>query len=239
MLNIKKEADVLEVGDITVATCPICRSYVSHIYYMQDAHSKKRSKWFSCHCGVVFNAKRPEYTPKKQEKFDKKSRDSWAYPIRLYAPIIEELIYGRRVLLIDLPNSYQEDAFKERGWVPTVISNFESHQFLESQKFNLIWFYGSFERLSDPIASLELTKTLLAEDGILFLGTPDTDFINTRSSSCFIHWKHDENHIMWNRRSLTRHLDSLGFQTILSRQNYEHRFPIWDDLHLIAQKKFF
>ena len=258
MLNLKKEAETLEVGELIIGTCPVCSSYVANQYFMQDATTKKRSKWFSCKCGVCFQNKKPtgiydQAYYERTSNLHPKTQTSYEYPIRIYAPLIEELIYGRRVLLIGQNNHYQSEAFAKRGWVPTTIdkntrysnshdfiaSDFEHYQFPEATKYNLIWFYHSLECLTDPIASLALCKKLLAEDGILFIATPDTDFINTRSSSCFLHWKPDYNHIMWNRRSLTAHLDSLGFNTILARQNYEHRFPVWDDVHLIAQKRFF
>jgi len=258
MLDLKKKADPLPAEELRVTNCPICSAYVCHVYLMQDASTKKRSKWFSCACGVVFNALKPTKVYDinywlERSKFDDKQKASYEYPIRIYAPIIEELIYGRRVLIIGRPNTYQEDAFIERGWVPTIIdkntcfetkgnliaSDFELHQFPDTQKYNLIWIYQTLECLVNPVSSLELCHKLLGEDGIIFIGTPDTDFINTRSSPCFVHWRHDENHIMWNRRSLTRHLDKLGFNVILARQNYEHRFPVWDDIHLIAQKRFF
>jgi len=258
VLNLKKEAEVVEIGEIKVTNCPICQSYVSHVYFMQDANTKKKSKWFACSCGIVFQDKLPTGTYdlkywEAHSKYDKKRQASYEYPIRLYAPIIEELVYGRRVLIVGRQNTYFEDYFAERGWVPTVIdknsalttkgnviaADFEQHKFPEVTKYSLIWMYHTLECFSDPVGSLELCKKLLAEDGIIFIGTPDTDFINTRSSSCFIHWKPDYNHIMWNRRSLTRHLDSLGFNVILSRQNYERRFPSWDDVHVLAQKKFF
>ncbi len=258
MLDFKKKVEIQQTEEIKVANCPVCSSYVCHVYYMMDSSTKKKSKWFSCSCGVVFNSQKPTkiYDEKywlENNKPDNGRKVAFQYPITLYAPIIEELIYGRRVLIIGRPNTYQEEALEDRGWVPTIIDkntclktasniiaeDFETHQFDLSIKYNMIWIYHTLECFSDPIGSLELCKKLLAEDGILFIGTPDTDFINTRSSSCFIHWKPDYNHIMWNRRSLTAHLDKLGFNIILARQNYEHRFPMWDDCHIIAQKRFF
>lgn len=258
MLDFKKKADVVHTEELRVANCPVCSAYVCHAYFMQDASTKKKSRWFSCSCGVVFQAQKPDKVYDRtywdqMSKFDKGQKTAYEYPIRIYAPIIEELIYGRRVLIVGRPNTYHEEALADRGWVPTIIdkntcfetkgnviaADFETHKFNENQKFNMIWLYQTLECFSNPIGSLELCHKLLAEDGILFIGTPDTDFINTRSSSCFVHWKHDQNHIMWNRKSLNRHLDSLGFNVILCRQNYEHRFPVWDDIHLIAQKRFF
>lgn len=258
MLDFKKKVDPIVNDELKVANCPICQAYVCHAYYMVDKNSQKKSRWFSCSCGIVWNAQKPTkvYDQKywiENNKLDPKKRTAFEYPIRIYAPIIEELIYGRRVLIIGRPNTYTEEAFAERGWVPTIIdkntclktegniiaSDFELHQFKESEKFNLIWIYHTLECFSDPVGSLALCAKLLVEDGVVFIATPDTDFINTRSSSCFVNWKYDENHIMWNRKSIARQLDYLGFNQILLRQNYENRFPMWDDLHGIWQKKFF
>jgi len=257
-LNLKKEAETLKVGDIELGTCPVCLSYVSHIYFMQDAKTKTQSKWYSCACGVVWNSQKPNiiYDRKywdKYDQFDKKLKDAYEYPIRIYAPLIEELIYGRRVLIIGQTTNHQCEEFKRRGWIPTVIDknntfdnddgyisdNFETHEFPESEKYSMVWIYHTLECFEKPVEALSKIKSLLTEDGILFIGTPDTDFIHTRGSCGFIHWKPDMNYLMWNKRSLIRHLETLGFNVIMARQNYEHRFPIWDDLHCIAQKKFF
>lgn len=257
MIGLKKSTPQSKPEELIVPSCPACNGFVSHCYYMEDSASKKKSRWFHCSCGVVFQSKKPEgkYDQEYYSKCElsQKKQDEYEYPIRLYAPLIEELIYGRRVLLLGQNNHYQSEYFAKRGWVPTTIdknsryqtsrdliaTDFETYKFPENQKYNLIWIYHTLECLNDPIASLALCKTLLAEDGIIFIGTPDTDFINTRSSSCFIHWKHDYHHIMWNRRSLARQLDKLDFNVIMSRQNYEHRFPYFDDCHILAQKKFF
>lgn len=256
MLNLKKEADVLEVGELKIATCPICSAYVCHTYFMQDAKTKKQSKWFACSCGVVFQSKLPEglYDAayrKKYALFDKKTKSAYEYPVRIYAPIIEERIYGRKVLVVGCPTPHQAEAFAARGWIDYSIDknssyepserffvgDFENYQFPE--KYNMLWIYQTLECFADPIRALLKCKELLAEDGILFIGTPDTDFIHTRSSSNFVHWKPDMNYLMWNRRSLIKHLEKLGFNIILAVQNHERRFPAFDDIHLIAQVKFF
>ena len=257
-LNLKKEADTLKVGDIELGTCPICSAYVSHLYFMQDAKTKTQSKWYSCACGVVWNAAKPNalYDKSYFDKFgqdDKKLKDSYEYPVRIYAPLIEELLYGRTVLLIGTPTTHQEDYFAERGWIPYSIdknkdqkerksficADFEIYDFPVDRKFSRIWIYHTLECFEKPVEALEKIKGLLTEDGIIVIGTPDTDFIHTRGSCGFIHWKPDMNYLMWNKRSLTSQLEKLGFTVIMARQNYEHRFPIWDDLHCIAPKKFF
>lgn len=254
MPNLKKESDVQQ--ELKISACPICKSYVSQVYFMQDAISKIQSKWYSCSCGVVFQgslptAKYDEKYRKRYETHDKKVESAFKYPVKIYSPLIEELMYGRNALIVGTPTFHQSDALEERGWINysidknesykteerRFVGDFETYEFPE--KYNLIWIYHTLECFADPIKALEKCKDLLVEDGIIFIASPDTDFINTRSSSNFIHWKPEYNHIMWNRRSISKHLDSLGFNVILNRQNYEHRFPAWDDFHILAQRKFF
>ena len=255
MLNLKKEAESLKQEEFRLGECPACGSLISHQYFMRHAETKKESKWFSCVCGVVFQDKKPtfDYDQKYWDKYNdqcKKIRASYEYPVRIYAPIIEDRMYGRRVLLVGKQTSHQEDAFKERGWVPTsidrnpasnphILSDFEKYQFPETIKYNLIWIYHALECLHDPIASLDLCSKLLAEDGIIVIVSPDSDFIHTRSSSNFMHWNDAENYMMWNRRSISKKMESLKFDTILLAQNQEPRFPQRDDFHGIWQKKFF
>lgn len=241
-----------------VANCPICTGFVCHTYYMDDKSTNKKSRWFSCSCGAIFQSQKPTqvYDQKYYDKtanLHSKTKTAYEYPIKLYAPIIEELIYGRRVLLVGQNNHYQHEAFAERGWVPTTIdknsryadsfdmiaADFESHKFPEATKYNLIWIYHTLECLLDPIASLDFCSKILAEDGIIFIASPDTDFIHTRSSPNFVHWKPETNYLMWNKRAISHHMDKLGYNQIMLRSNYEHRFPVWDDFHGIFQRRFF
>jgi predicted SAM-dependent methyltransferase len=148
---------------------------------------------------------------------------------------------------------HQSEEFRRRGWITytidkntcfnsterRIVGDFETHEFNEKAKVNMVWMYHTLECFDKPKESLKKAFTVLKEDGILFIATPDTDFINTRSSAGFPHWKADQNHIMWNKRSLVSHLESLGFVIILCRSNYEIRFPYKDDFHLIAQKRFY
>lgn len=254
MLNPKKEADTLKLGELIVGNCPICNSYISHVYFMQDSVTRKQSKWYSCQCGVVWNTHKPdiiydEKYYKKYDHFDKKIKDNYEYAVKIYSPIIEELIYGRRALFVGRTTIHQESLFEQRGWVPesidknsftnpSIVGDFECHDF-KGFKYNMIWMYHTFECFQDPKAALIKCRELLTEDGILFIASPDTDFIHTRGSSGFRHWKPDMNYLMWNRRAITRQLESLGLNVIMARQNCWQRFPETDDFHLIAQVKFF
>lgn len=257
MLGFKNQAKTEVPGTVEIAACPICNAVTTHLYFMQEAETKIQSKWYNCSCGVTWQLGEPKepYDQKYADRYKdggKKYESAVKYPLSVYLPLIEEAMYGRRVLEIGHTSPYQVEEFKRRGWVPTtidknkfytpsesfIVDDFETHDFGES-KFNLIWLYSTLECFKYPKQALSKCFDLLPEDGILFIGTPDTDFIHTRSSSGFIHWKPQTNRLMWNGGSLTSHLEHQGFQTIMCRRNYEHRFPVVDDFHGIWQKKFF
>lgn len=257
MLGFKKTANTQIADVVETAQCPICDAATTHLYFMQDAETKEKSKWYNCACGVTWLAGecKESYDEKYAGRYldgGKKFIGPCKYPVEVYAPLIEESMYGRRFLEIGHTSPYQADALVDRGWIPMsidknealepseklIVDDFEHHDFTD-QKFNLIWCYHTLECFRKPKEALQKCYDLLPEDGILFLATPDTDFIHTRSSSGFIHWKPQMNRLMWNRSSLTSYLEKLGFNIILCRRNYEHRFSAQDDLHLIAQKKFF
>ena len=235
MLNIKKSANVVPTDEISLGKCPACLGYVSQVYFMCD-QTKRESKWYGCNCGVVWQTRKPFGSPRNELLEGQKLRDVYEYPVHVYAPLIEELLYGRRVLIVNAPNDFQAKALRKRGWVT---SSDPIETLPPDTKLNMIWFYHTLETFHDPIAILDKARSLLTEDGILFIAGPDTDFINIRGSVRFIHWKPDDNYLMWNRRSLTKQLDSLGFNVVMSRQNCWQRFPATDDLHMIAQVKFF
>lgn len=249
------KSEILET--VAVAACPICSSVTTHVYYMQDAESKERSKWYNCSCGVTWSLGDPKepYNRAYYERYKtggKKYESAVKHLIRVYLPIIEESMYGREVLEVGHTNPYQVEEFAERGWIPysidkntgleasdrLIVDDFETHDFGD-KKFNLIWMVDTLECFKDPAKALSKCLGLLTEDGILFLSTPDTDFINTRSSSGFVHWKPTMNRLMWSSRALTSYLEKLGFNIIVSRRNYEHRFAAQDVVHLTVQRKFF
>jgi hypothetical protein len=257
MINTKKEAKQLESTTVEIAQCPACEAITTHMYFMQDASTKVQSKWYGCSCGIVWQAHRPDFTYTKEyvdkyvptgAKYESASR----YLPQIIAPLIEESTYGRKMLMVG-HYPHQLEVFRHRGWVPFTIdknvnlatserliaSDFETFTFPEDEKYALVWIYHVLESFQNPFEALKKVKNILSEDGILFIGTPDTDFLYTRGPAGFPHWKRDFNHILWNRRSLTSYLEKLGFDIVLSRRNYEQRFPAWDDCWILAQKKFF
>jgi hypothetical protein len=239
MLNLKKEAESVQTDELVLGTCPACSSYVSHLYFMRNAETKKESRWYSCSCGVVWQGRVPMGKREPFDASDKKLKDAYEYIVRLYAPIIEEAIYGRKAVVVGHATDHIQATLTHRGWICGALEDgFDTYDF-GTEKLSLLIFYHSLESFSDPIAVLRKAKSLLTEDGILFIAGPDTDFINTRGSSRFRYWRPDTHYIMWNRRAITKQLESLGFNVLMARQNCWMRFPETDDFHMIAQCKFF
>lgn len=242
--------------------CPICGSLTFMIHHME--HAKERSDYYHCRCGVVFQPEFPLNDKKKHaDVYGKDYADNYLglgqkyidiseYPIRTFVPIIEELTYGRKMLEVGFLAHFFMKGMSKRGWLcwgidvmkglekneRIINGDFEAYDF-KNQKFNLIWMSHVLEHFKDPIAVLKKCHSLMPEDGVLYIATPDTDFIHTRSNSGFTHWKKDEHYIMWNRESLTKELQKIGFEVIMSRRNYEQRFSSWDDCQIIAQKSFY
>lgn len=256
MLNPNDEAKLLSDNKVTLAQCPGCNGYSLHLFYMEDAYTKQKSKWHSCSCGLLFQDSWdiPVYDQKYIDKLPlgKKYDDSCKYLVRILAPIIEESMYGRKMLMVGKNDPMLEE-FRDRGWVSYCIDSnkvtrdthriisgdFETHSFVEGTQYNLIWLYHILEGFNDPFYTLEKATSLLAEDGILYIGTPDSDFLHVRGPAGFRGWKKDYNHILWNKRCLTSYLEKLGYEIVLTKRNYEPRFPYQDDLWLVAQKKYY
>ena len=249
--------------EVLNALCPVCPGQVvsNYVYKMKDSNSEEISYWNRCRCGVVWQHKHPEgvkdYYGEKykgalledKEKFS----DSCFYYSRVYAPLLEEMMYGRRMLDVGYCAPYNIHGFSVRGWIPfgidihkdsaessrLVKGDFESYDFPDMVQYDLIWMNHVIENMKDPVAALRKSYDLLTENGCLFIGTPDTDMMITNSQGAFYYWRKHEHYIMWNKDRLTRILEDIGFEVILARRNHDNRFTYADDVHLIAQKRFF
>ena len=110
---------------------------------------------------------------------------------------------------------------------------------LNDRKFDLIWMSHVFEHFNDPIKALYKAYDLLEDDGILYISTPDIDFINKTGVPNFAHFTKDEHYLMWSESALKRELERIGFKVVLSRRNFSSRCISWYDIQVIAQKNYF
>jgi SAM-dependent methyltransferase len=205
------------------------------------------------------------YTAKLAE--GKNAKERYEYLIRLYAPIIEESTYGRMMLEVGFSVPFVLKAMEKRGWLvwgidisPVLtgknniykgdfltydfdITNEAVKQITEEEKihreFDLIWMGHVLEHMSNPLASLRKAYDLLEQKGVLFISTPDIDFIHKTTIQGWPHFKGKEHYILWSERALCRELERIGFNIIMKRRNFSSRFMSWYDLHIIAQKNYF
>lgn len=102
--------------------CPICQKETNYAYRINHADTKESSDWRHCPCGVIFQTEQPKHD-KYNEKYiadymgAKEARIRGYHAAYTYAPIIEELTYGRMLLDVGFNTTYIMDFFNERGWL--------------------------------------------------------------------------------------------------------------------------
>lgn len=225
---------------------------------MVDPKTKEKCTYYRCQCGVLFQGEFKERDNEQEyiEDFGV-SKDSPRYinhaqhSGRIYAPLIEELGYGRKMLEVG-HKPYNTDFFSNRGWITwqtdSDLTTFNNEVevpagFIEEtsvhREYNLIWINHSIEKFKDPIASLKKAYDLLSPEGCLFIATPDIDFINKTGVQSYPHFRNNKHYVMWNERALKRELEKIGFKVVMARRNFSSRFISWYDVHIIAQKDYF
>ena len=258
---------------VTPQFCPICNVETIKADAIEYGKTGDRSLWFECGCGVWFQDKFPEGLEAYDEKYianlaeGKSAKERYEYLLRLYAPLIEELTFGRMMLDVGFCVPYILSAMKERGWLtwaidvnPTLTGqgniykgDFLNYDFSLSndsvkqatgaekldRKFDLIWMGHVLEHMRDPLAALNKVYELLDPKGVLFISTPDVEFIYKNTVAGWPYFKKKEHYILWSERALVRELERLGFNIIMKRRNYSSRFCSWFDLHVICQKRYF
>lgn len=252
---------------INPAKCPICGLHTTFTYYIEE-NDTKAIHWYQCLCGVIFQLDDPKGKHLFSKKIEERMKGNFEHACKQYAPLIEELTYGRKILEVGHGDVlYNLEAFARRGWLTWGIDkderttprpnlyrgDFNSFDFsppiegleehvneeIADMKFNLIWANQVIEENTDPLQFLRKTYFDLEEEGVLFLGTPDIDFIHKTGLGNFIHWDKCRNKLLWSERALKRELERIGFKIIMCRRNYSSRFSTHYDIHIIAQKNYF
>jgi len=258
---------------ITPKMCPVCGVDTNYLYRITEKDDVS-GDWYRCACGVIFLPE-PDNKIDYDEKYhslytDDKVKKNAIHAARVYAPIIEELTYGRMMLDVGFASGYNMDYFENRGWLTWGIDvnvpkekrpnlykgDFLTYDFeprinkeelekhvgdgrLKKRTFDLIWMSHVLEHFDNPIEVLKKAKGLLSDTGVMYISTPDIDFINKTGLPSFPHWKCKEHRVLWSSRALKRELERLGFDVILIRRNFSSRFISWYDVQCICQKRYF
>jgi SAM-dependent methyltransferase len=101
---------------------------------------------------------------------------------------------------------------------PLTISNFED--FVPTKKYDIVWASHVFEHFKNPEAQLLKMKSMLNENGILFIGMPDTFFIDFDNKNPYAwDWVVTEHHVLWGMDSFIEFAESHGLINIFSDRN--------------------
>lgn len=239
--------------------CPVCHIATNDAYKIID-NAKDESLWYKCTCGVIFQSDKPigdtyqrdvlmEYkTPRDFEVATLFGR----HTAKAYASVIENITYGRRMLDVGFQIPYVMDFMRERGWIvegmdvnklfenkPDItVADFEEHEKFKYE-YNLIWMAHVLEHFIDPLMAVQKAYAIMPEDGVLFIATPDIDFMSKAGVANWGHFDKKEHYVLWSERALVRELERIGFNIVLKYRNFHSRFPAHYDVHLIAQKRYY
>lgn len=239
--------------------CPICTrptiqaSSVSETEKLEDA-----ALWYKCLCGVMFQSECPTPEPKDQDFIDnhhklKQYDVVGRHGAYTYAPLIENIVYGRKFLDVGFGAGKTLEYMRERGWIGYGIDNnkdiketdriykddFETTEKIYQGEFDCIWMGFILEKFHNPLGAIEKARQILSDDGVLVIFTPDIDFLYSKPGDQWTHWKAKENYVLWSQRSLCRELENMGFNVVVKHRNYQQRFGYYNDLQIIAQKVYY
>jgi SAM-dependent methyltransferase len=241
---------------------PRCRLCDREVY--QQVRAKQKcgdiADWMICQCGALSHQFKVEKTPFNLEYVEhlkryKMAEERYGYFVRTYAPLIEELTYGRKMLEVGFGVPYIMKAFESRGWIIDGIDiipnefttgDFESFDFLNEGKdrYDLIWMGDVLQCLNDPMAALIKAYNLLNPNGLLFICTPNAGLLQSQPMPHFGHWNAEENKIIISSAILMEMLgrvdESMTGRCRVVFMNDEivgHRFITWNSMHVIAQKR--
>ena len=102
--------------------CPVCGVATSYSYDIEEGETGLSAAWYRCGCGVIFQENFPAadcYDEKYAEDYIKmKEADvRQTHAARTYAPLIEELTYGRTMLDVGFATGRNMKFFEDRGWI--------------------------------------------------------------------------------------------------------------------------
>lgn len=231
------------------AKCPICRKEVIYKYKIYDGDGKTFTEWFHCACGSMFHLKpiikeyfNENYLSKYKNMLDVEYR--FEYFFRVYAPLIEDLTYGRKFLDVGFTLPYAMKYMEKRGWISKgidlipndyITGDFETYDF--NEKFDLIHFGHCLESFNDITGAINKAYDLLNKDGLLVITHPNPKLLFELGIKEFGHWDWREEWLFVDKQELIKLCKVLGFKVILKRTNYGQRYVEWNDTHLILQKE--
>lgn len=236
--------------------CPQCQEIVFQQYSLTK-NEQETVNWLYCRCGFMFHQIEVEaskvWTPEYIKEYEDKKfiKERVEYYVRLYAPIIEEKTYGRRMLDVGFCSPMLMQEMERRGWLTAgidlipnkyVTGDFMTETF-DGERFDLIWMGDFLQCLKDPIQAIYKAYQLLRPNGILVIITPNTDNIRRNYIPQWGHWDMETCKSFINERILREALIKCepsfnGRMQIIymDPSNQSSRFVSWNNMHAIIQK---
>lgn len=198
----------------------------------------------------VFTA---EYNKKLSEV--KSHEERAKYFARVYGPLIEERIYGRKLLDVGFGTTVLMKEWEDRGWIVDgidvcpneyITGNFENYDFWKNTntRYDLIWMGDVLQCFQDPVKAIYKAYNLLNPNGILFIVTPNTALMRANRVSGWGHWDQKENKQFISYKQLKEIFgkcdeDLTGrMKIIYSDENVtSKRFITYSNMHVMAQKQ--
>lgn len=224
--------------------CPVCD-------HLQAAGIRSgKTVWFHCYCDTLFHT--DGIDPKV---FSNGYLDEWKrrknidvcfdYLIRTYAPLVEELTYGRRFLDVGFTLPTRIKTMNARGWLSTGIdlvendyckNDFETFNF-KVATFDFILMGHVLQSLKDPVKAIQKSFDLLNDRGILMITMPSPELSRSTGPNKFGHWNAESSWIYISNTQLQKITTKAGFRTVYAEHNVSRRFGTWNDLHLMLVKE--
>lgn len=234
---------------MTETKCPVCEREIK-IQYKMSVSKEKFINWKHCFCGTAFHDDKIDYSIfneeyKKKEAERKEAKERYQYLMRIYIPLIEDMIMGRKFLDVGFTLPFNIKFLSERGWIATgidlikndyCIGDFEKYDF-KMKKFDFILMTNVLQCFKEPLKAIKKAHDLLNENGILMITNPYPRLLFQTGYKEFEHWRsYSDSWIYIDKDKLIKEAEKIGFYSVFSRINFWVRYTSWVNCHHIFQK---
>lgn len=100
-------------GKIVPKGCPVCKNTTNHITRITGEYEQV-TEWYHCPCGITFQGEYPEAV---DETDYSEAETKLIHAAHTYAPLIEDLTYGRKMLDVGCGATKNKTYYEKRGWL--------------------------------------------------------------------------------------------------------------------------
>lgn len=239
----------MSLSSSTAIRCPLCKAEQYSSYNVKLGVDNDLT-WYHCSCQSMFHVKQIDKKFFNEDYLNswkniKDGKERFNYSFRNYINFIEEMTYGRKFLDVGFTLDYNITDMSERGWVSTGVDlvpnkyindDFETFQF--DDKFDFIHIGHCLESMENPIEAFNKACSMLDSKGVLFITHPAPELFHNVGIHDFLHFTHPkERKVLISKKIFCRLAEKNDMDVILYYYNLSKRYPIWNDAHIIMQKR--